>query len=158
MKAKIQWQNKWRHNLNVHCNNHNGIVGSHSVYNAGQKDRVWNWPCRRVSESPQTFCHWSGDENAETGNMNFTCPTNQILNGVHSYYVPSVTDRRWRFYCCSFPGYSTTNCYTTQLANTGHEQIYHVVGAPRVFIGASSIYNRHNRWVILYLENQLHSN
>ena len=140
-KAKVQWQNKWHHGFNVHCRNHNGMIGVHSVFNAGHKDRLWNWLCRRVSEHPYSHCQWSGDENAETGNMNFTCPTNQVLTGLHSYYVRRAADRRWRFQCCYARRYVTTHCYTTEWANLGDEHIYHRTGIPRVFTGAISIYN-----------------
>ena len=92
--------------------------------------------------------------------MNFTCPTNQVLNGVYSYYVGAANDRLWRFLCCETPRRYTTNCYFTQLTNTGQEAIWHKVGAPRVFSGAYSLYNHKKKYVdyfktadFLYLNN-----
>ena len=139
--ADIQWNNYWDGYLRVDCGISQGIRRVRSVHDNSREDRLWLWECHTIAESPWDHCYWTGYVNWFDQPFYSQCAANYVLNGIISYHDNGYEDRRWRFYCCHAPRYTTKNCFVTGYINTWDGWMDYGVGYPYVFTGAFSYHD-----------------
>ncbi|KAM4612666.1 hemagglutinin/amebocyte aggregation factor-like [Polymixia lowei] len=109
------WDNDWDGVLYRVCPSGQAVSQITSIHDNGKEDRLWRFSCKTFAASRR--CRWSTYANSFDGYMNFRCPYNQVIAGASSYHSNSKEDRRWKFYCCSAPRFTTSNCRTTSWVN-----------------------------------------
>jgi len=120
------WQNSWDGALEFQPGSNVVITGLYSVHDNSKEDRRWKFEygnTYREENSRYTSgltcfpLEWSTWMNSWDGVLDFTCPTNQLLNGITSYHDNGKEDRRWKLKCCSAGGFSVQKLEWTGYLN-----------------------------------------
>ncbi|XP_042370882.1 dermatopontin-like, partial [Plectropomus leopardus] len=90
-----------------------------SSYSPDEKDRQWEIESREFGVSSN--CSWSGIQNSHDGELDFSCATDSVLTGLHSFFREGSEDRRWSFRCCSFKNLITFECRESSMVNYWRE-------------------------------------
>lgn len=105
--------NTYDNPVNFVCPGNKVMTGHYSVHNNNNEDRVFRYFCSDMV-NPNDFsrvavrntCTWYpstvGYVNNFDSPVDFNCPGNQVMTGVHSYHSSNNEDRRFRFQCCDY--------------------------------------------------------
>ncbi|XP_068578100.1 hatching enzyme 1.2-like [Cebidichthys violaceus] len=147
------WDNKLSDTLSRTCPSGQAVSGITSLYNKDQKDRLWAFSCKNFKI--QRTCSWSSQVNNYWESMNFNCGDNKVISGAHSTYSVLYQDRKWRFQCCSSPGFTTSNCQTMTDVNYYEEYFSWTVPSDYFLTGVRSSFDdvtRDRRWSLTYCQ------
>ncbi|KAM4613100.1 uncharacterized protein ACJ7VT_011284 isoform 2-T2 [Polymixia lowei] len=153
-KAAV-WDNKWDGVLNRMCPSGQAVSRITSVHSNGKEDRLWRFSCKAFA-APRT-CRWSAYANSFDGYMNFRCPNNQVIAGAYSYHSNSKEDRRWKFYCCSAPRFTTFDCKVTPRMNYYDQSMNWPVPGGNFLTGVISRHDNRKedrRWSFRYCQGR----
>ncbi|KAK3731287.1 hypothetical protein RRG08_025829 [Elysia crispata] len=115
------------------------VYSTHSNY---YEDRRFKFECRAgPSNAVSATCTWSNWVNDEARPLNFICPANKAITGVHSYHTGIYEDRRFNFKCCDLKGYKTTGCALTDYRNGFDYSLTYNVPEGQVLAGWFSMYS-----------------
>lgn len=77
------------------------INGLYSYHDNDTEDRRWRVRYVSMDGVQCSPGGWTAYQNEWDRNLDFTCPTNQVLAGFGSYHDNDTEDRRYQFRCCS---------------------------------------------------------
>ena len=141
VRHRRQYHNDWDQRLTRYCNEGDGIYLVESEHDNRREDRRWRLECRNVVQnSPQTYS-WTSYVNNFDEPILFMCGRDEYLRGVDSYHNDYYEDRRWRFYCCHSPGYTTKSCEISDYVNSWDEPMSFQARIGTVITGAFSYHN-----------------
>ncbi|XP_054483183.1 zinc metalloproteinase nas-33-like [Anoplopoma fimbria] len=96
--------------------------------------------------SKSDFLHAHGEwDNTLDNDFSRVCPSGQAVSGI----------TRWRFYCCSTPGFTTSNCQTATDINYYKEYFSWTVASDHFLTGVKSSFDdnsRDRRWSLTYCQ------
>ncbi|XP_041805031.1 zinc metalloproteinase nas-33-like [Chelmon rostratus] len=153
LRKNEDWDNKFHRRLHRKCPPGQVVSSFASFYNKKKKDRLWRISCQAFNSSEE--CHWSPFVNNYQENIDFNCPDNELIAGVSSTHSKRKADRRWKFYCCSFSDFTTANCTTSAVVNTGGEYLSLSVPSSNFLTGVNSSYDmetRDRQWSFSYCQ------
>ena len=117
------------------------VISTHSNHH---EDRRWRWECKTVLPShSHEHCHWYREVNYYDQPMFFMCGQNMYLRGVESSHSNHHEDRRWSFYCCGSPGFTTRSCYNSGFVNKFDGDMDFQIGHGQIISGVYSFHNNH---------------
>jgi len=95
------WINGYDDEFTYICPGNKVIAGVCSHHNSGKEDRKFNFYCVDLENAEKTNCSWTGWVNDYDKDMNYICPGNKVIAGVHSKHNNHKEDRKFDFYCCN---------------------------------------------------------
>ncbi|XP_074492790.1 astacin-like metalloendopeptidase [Sebastes fasciatus] len=147
-----KWDNKFNNPFNRTCPSGQAVSGITSLYNSDQKDRLWAFSCKSFKLT--RTCKWSAHVNAFEAEFNFKCGDNEVISGTNSTHSSIYHDRKWKFYCCSYPGFTTSNCKTTEI-NDFKESLSWTASDDYFLTGVKSSFDDKTcdrQWTLTYCE------
>ena len=93
------------------------LTGIHSAFNSYYKDRRWNFHCSGFPKPGKTTCVWSGWANNWDRKLNYKCPDDHLISGIHSQHRNRFEDRRTKFKCCKSANMKRTSCWYSNWTN-----------------------------------------
>uniref|UniRef100_A0A8D3DQ93 Uncharacterized protein n=1 Tax=Scophthalmus maximus TaxID=52904 RepID=A0A8D3DQ93_SCOMX len=132
-----EWDNQLEDVLSRQCASGQTVSGITSFHNNDKNDRLWGISCKAFVET--RTCQWS----------NFVNTT-----GDHDHST-ILTDRKWKFYCCSATNFSTFNCKDTPVINYYDEYFSWKVASSNYLTGVRSTFDSHTkdrRWSFSYCQ------
>uniref|UniRef100_A0A4W6G0N0 Uncharacterized protein n=1 Tax=Lates calcarifer TaxID=8187 RepID=A0A4W6G0N0_LATCA len=113
-------------------------------------DRLWGISCKAFKENKT--CRWSGYVNEYWGTIDFKCADNEVIAGAYSVH----STIKWRFYCCSAPGFVTFNCKEEPKINYWQENFRWTVPSSNFLTGVKSFFDYPAcRWSFTYCQMKL---
>ncbi|XP_033483204.1 uncharacterized protein LOC117257266 [Epinephelus lanceolatus] len=151
------WDNQLLGTMTRQCPFGQAVSEISSVFNNDKKDRLWAFSCKAF-QKPET-CRWTDYQNAPWESINFKCRDNEVIAGAMSEFatVSFLADRKWKFYCCSVPGFTMSNCQTTPYVNYWRETFTWTVASDNFLTGVKASFNiesRDRRWSFTYCHRQ----
>ncbi|XP_056243440.1 tolloid-like protein 2 [Seriola aureovittata] len=151
-----EWDNELGGVLSRQCPSGQAVSAIRSSHNDDKNDRLWGISCKAFKVT--RTCQWSRYVNEYWGHMDFKCANNEVIAGVHSVYNSIMGDRRWKFYCCSAPGFTMVNCKDEPLVNYWKEYFNWPVASSNYLTGVKSYFDsqtRDRRWSFTYCQRNL---
>ncbi|KAK3767608.1 hypothetical protein RRG08_003869 [Elysia crispata] len=109
----------------------------YSIHHKVYQDRRSRLTCRPVpSGAAPGNCTWTRRYvNEWDGPVLFMCPANKVLAGIDSKFDTLVSDRRFKFQCCEYPGYKTSECQLTGYLNDWQDEMSYSASNDAVLTG-----------------------
>jgi hypothetical protein len=85
----------------LYCDSDKVMGGLHSEHDNGREDRRWRIYCRKLNGLTTSGCYWTGYQNNWDAYFNKSCPTGEIIHGLHSVHNNGKEDRLFKYQCCS---------------------------------------------------------
>ncbi|XP_047188924.1 tolloid-like protein 2 [Scophthalmus maximus] len=148
-----EWDNQLEDVLSRQCASGQTVSGITSFHNNDKNDRLWGISCKAFVET--RTCQWSNFVNNYWGSVDFKCADNKVIAGVYSDHSTILTDRKWKFYCCSATNFSTFNCKDTPVINYYDEYFSWKVASSNYLTGVRSTFDSHTkdrRWSFSYCQ------
>uniref|UniRef100_A0A8D3DCN3 Dermatopontin n=1 Tax=Scophthalmus maximus TaxID=52904 RepID=A0A8D3DCN3_SCOMX len=148
-----EWDNQLEDVLSRQCDSDQTVSGITSFHNNDKNDRLWGISCKAFVET--RTCQWSNFVNDYWGSVDFKCADNKVIAGVYSDHSTILTDRKWKFYCCSATNFSTFNCKDTPVINYYDEYFSWKVASSNYLTGVRSTFDSHTkdrRWSFSYCQ------
>eukprot|EP01083_Nonionella_stella_P031052 85059_1 len=89
------------------CSVYNGgnaaMIRAKSYHDNDYEDRRWTFTCGLLDNEEYDLvnCGWTGNLNEYDGELDFHCPNNGVIRGIHSWHNDVREDRIWRIDCCN---------------------------------------------------------
>ena len=112
-----------------------------------KEDRLWQFRCGSTGANASNpyACKWTDYINIWNEPINFSCPVDQAIAGVHSYYSYRHGDRRFMFKCCKPQGFKTSACILTTYAKSYGDSLSYSVAGGHILAGWNSVYAKGDR-------------
>ncbi|KAL5005393.1 hypothetical protein ScPMuIL_018849 [Solemya velum] len=139
------WLNDMDGYLSFTCANQAHYVSRiSSMHSNHAEDRQWDFECQPFPSVEGTpTCDWSDYANQFDYWLDFVCQTNSYLVGASSYHNNYYEDRRWKFFCCSQPEVSYTDCEMTSYVNAYDGYMDYAVPSDYVITGVQGIHSNY---------------
>ncbi|BFZ22715.1 hypothetical protein BsWGS_25755 [Bradybaena similaris] len=120
-------------------------------------DRAWKLQCREAG-SATSGCYWTNYLNRHFQWMQYSCPGNEVLNGINTYYCTDYEYRRFKVQCCTVTNLIPRNCHYTNYINDWHQAMSYHVPAGKVIKGVISKpcrRRRDRRWKLYICDDDI---
>ncbi|KAK3767606.1 hypothetical protein RRG08_003867 [Elysia crispata] len=119
------FDNKYTKSLKKECPVGEVLSDVYSIHSNDYEDRKSRLSCRPVpSGAAPGNCTWTKSYiNEYDAPVFFMCPPNEVLAGIESKFNDVDSDRRFKFQCCQYPGYKTSECELTGYLNDFDEVV-----------------------------------
>ncbi|XP_034436944.1 uncharacterized protein LOC117759067 [Hippoglossus hippoglossus] len=156
LHKKGEWDNEVGETLSRQCPSGQAVSSITSFHNNNINDRLWGITCKAFEETKA--CFWSDFVNDFRTPINFKCADNKVISGVYSSYSSSLTDRKWKFLCCSAPDVSLFNCQDEPVTNYWDEYFHWKVASNNYLTGVTSSFDtqtQDRRWSFSYCQRKV---
>ncbi|KAK3802006.1 hypothetical protein RRG08_064600 [Elysia crispata] len=136
------YENEFDKELNFQCPEGQLLSYLYSIHGNYHEDRRWRFGCRSANYGTvSSSCQWTPDYvNNYDGAVNYLCPANMALAGVHSVHSNYYDDRRMKFKCCGHSGFKADSCEMTPSLNKFDRELKYNVPSGRVIAGWVSVH------------------
>ncbi|XP_037635924.1 zinc metalloproteinase nas-31-like [Sebastes umbrosus] len=148
-----EWDNELNNAFSRTCPSGQAVSGITSLFNHDVKDRLLAFSCHAFKVT--RTCKWSADVNEYWGEMDFKCGDNEVIAGAYSDRSSLFQDRKWKFYCCSDSGFTTSNCQKATRINYFEEYFSWTAPSNHYLTGVKSSFDyvkRDRRWTLTYCQ------
>jgi len=144
------WVNNWDGNMKYSPGHQatfvSGLGGQHDN---GKEDRLFKVMYTQIGAN-KARSQWSNWANSWDGDLTYTCPSNMVITGLHSYHDNGKEDRRWKFRCSSFKGLAVNQGSWSGWKNDWDKTFYASCGQ-KPLVGLHSVHSNRKedrRWKV----------
>eukprot|EP01083_Nonionella_stella_P031050 85057_1 len=97
------YDSTWTKTCNVYNGGNSAMIRAVSHHHNHYEDRRWTFTCGLLDNEEYDLvnCGWTGNLNEYDGELDFHCPNNGVIRGIHSWHNDVREDRIWRIDCCN---------------------------------------------------------
>ncbi|BFZ22658.1 hypothetical protein BsWGS_25697 [Bradybaena similaris] len=87
-----------------------------SINSNRYEDRRWEFQCKAAG-GETSGCYWTAYLNEFDRPLQYSCPNDEVMNGMMSYHDNRYEDRRFMLQCCRVANIVPKNCFYTWWVN-----------------------------------------